>query len=453
MITCQSLYFTFAIADSLYKTHCFNGPCDGTKHRSAKSNSDVCKFFITFDHFCLHCDSLLRNVRRVMLESPRTDKRTILKPQLKASEQVRLFLEQELLRANLRVGDRLPASRTLASHLGVSLTTVQNVLRDLAAQGIVRTEAGSGSYLQKSFATVSGKETLRIGLSFGISSPGEASGAWGSAISGAIIRAASLSARPISLHPVTVPNGPLPAVISALKSQDGRVDGMILHPISEGAKLSPREADLGYPIVHLNPGFTTASTNFVSSDFYAISHRIGRAWSETGRSRVLFVHNSGPEMNASAALRCAGLVAGLGNRIGNAVSLRIISGDSHSEEAGYELARASFRGRQALPDAIYLVGDLLAVGFCRYLAEQDISIPAQCSVISGGGVAEPKHPYRDLTRTQQPAERIGEALLEMAATLAEGDTAELPGRFIPCTFAGGQTTRATENQMLGLPEE
>ena len=409
-------------------------------------------FFITFDHFCLHCLFLPRNVRRVMVEPPRTDKRTILKPQLKASEQVRLFLEQELLRANLRVGDRLPASRTLASHLGVSLTTVQNVLRDLAAQGIVRTEAGSGSYIQKSF-TAAGKETLRIGLSFGISSPGEASGAWGSAISGAIIRAASLSARPISLHPVTVPNGPLPEVIEALKSQDGRVDGMILHPISEGAKLSSREADLGYPIVHLNPGFTTASTNFVSSDFYAISQRIGRAWSETGRSRVLFVHNSGPEMNASAALRCAGLVAGLGNWIGNEVSLRIISADSHSEESGYDLARASFRGRQALPDAIYLVGDLLAAGFCRYLKERDIEIPGQCSVISGGGVAEPKHPYRDLTRTQQPAERIGEALLEMAAALAEGENTELPGRFIPCAFAGGQTTRAAENQLLGLRGE
>ncbi len=388
-----------------------------------------------------------------MLELPRPDKRTILKPQLKASEHVRLFLEQELQRATLRVGDRLPASRTLASHLGVSLTTVQNVLRDLAAQGIIRTEAGSGSYLQKPLTPLTDKETLRIGLSFGISSPGEASGAWGSAISGAIINAASQSGRPISLHPVTVPNAPLSEVIAALKAQEGKVDGMILHPISEGAKLSSREADLAYPIVHLNPGFATASTNFVSSDFYAISHRIGRAWAETGRSRVLFVHNSGPEMNASAALRCSGLVAGLGNKIGNEMNLRIISGDSHSEEAGYDLACASLRNQAALPDAIYLVGDSLAVGFCRFLREKGIDIPKESSVVSGGGVAELKPPFRDLTRTQQPAEKIGEALLEMAANLAEGDTSELPGRFILCSFVGGQTTSRAENELFGLLED
>ena len=386
-----------------------------------------------------------------MVEPPKSEKRLFLKQQLKASEQVRQFLEQQLRRADLQVGDRLPASRTLADHLGVSLTTVQNVLRTLASEGIIRTEAGSGSYVLKPLADT-GKETLRIGISFGISSSGEASGVWGSAISGAIIKAASQTGRPISLHPVTVPNASLPEVIEALKAQEGKVDGMILHPLLEGARLSGREADLGYPIVHLNPGFTTASTNFVSADYYGISHRLGRTWAETGRSRVLFVHNSGPEMNASAALRCSGLVAGLGNTIGNSVQLRIVSGDSHSEEAGYELACATLPGGTEWPDAIYLAGDLLAVGFCRYLREHGVDIPGATSIVAGGGVAEPRPPNRDLTRTQQPADQIGEKLLEMACSLAEGDSAELPGRFLPCSFIGGQTTRPEENGKLGLLE-
>lgn len=382
---------------------------------------------------------------------PKNEKSGFFQPQLKPSERVRRFVEHELRYSKLQEGDRLPTSRALAKHLGVSLTTVQNVLRDLASQGIIRTEVGSGSYLKSSITPAAKKETLRIGLSFGLSfgasSPEEASGAWGSAISGAIIKAASVAGRPISLHPVTVPNGPLPKVLQALKTQEGLVDGMILHPIFDGYKLSGKEADLAYPIVHLNPGFTMASTNFVSSDFYGISHQLGRAWAQTGRRRVLFVHNSGEDMNASATLRCAGLVAGLGNRIGNEMQLRIISGDSHAEEAGYQLAQSCLPG-QAFPDAIYLVGDSLAVGFCRYLKEQGLNIPADVSVVAGGGVTEPKQPYRDITRTRQPAENIGAALLEMACTLTEGDIAEVPGKFIPCSFVGGETTRPEENQLL-----
>ncbi len=371
---------------------------------------------------------------------------SLLEPNLKASDRVRLFIEAQLKNSNLQVGDRLPGSRALADHLNVSITTVQAVLRDLAAKGIIRTTVGSGSYLNAPLAEPPAAKTLRIGLSFGIAS----SGPWSTAISGAIIRKASGLASPVSIHPVQIPHGPPAEVLEALKQQEGKVDAMILHPVLDGVEVAAREADLAYPVVHLNPGFTTASTNFVSSDFYSISQQLGAAWAATGRKRILFVHNSGERMNASAALRCFGLVAGLGNHIGNEIDFRIVSGDLHSEEAGYELARTAVA--QNPPDAIYLVGDALAIGFCHYLAEVGLKIPEEVSVVAGSGIAEHRPPYRDLTRTRQPAEAIGESLLEMARALAEGETAELPGRYLPCTFIGGQTTREEENRRLNLPE-
>jgi GntR family transcriptional repressor for pyruvate dehydrogenase complex len=47
----------------------------------------------------------------------------------------------------LRPGDRLPAERDLAQHIGVSRPTVRAGLRALAAMGVVQSRHGSGTYI------------------------------------------------------------------------------------------------------------------------------------------------------------------------------------------------------------------------------------------------------------------------------------------------------------------
>lgn len=372
-----------------------------------------------------------------------------LQPRLKARDKVLRLLEDYCQEQALTAGDLLPSSRVVASHVGVSLTTVQNVYRQLAAEGIIRVEPGSGCYLETPFPSQQ-KQTLRIGLSFGMGAQQPASGPWSMAISGAIMRSASQVLRPLSIHPVAVPNQPTGAVLDALQAWQGKVDVMILHPVLEGSEVAARQADLTYPIVYLNPGFTTALTNFVSADYYGISRQLGEAWAASGRHRILFVHNSGAHMNAAAALRCAGLVAGLGNRLGNGIDLRIVTGDEMTEEAGYALAESVLGDivDASLPDAIYVVGDTLGGGICRYLEDRDIMIPEAVSVVAGSGFSQLPVRWAGLTRTCQPVEKIGASLLEMACTLADSEQAEVPGRFYPCHFIGGGTTRTEENRVL-----
>jgi GntR family transcriptional repressor for pyruvate dehydrogenase complex len=50
-------------------------------------------------------------------------------------------------RRQLKPGDRLPAERDLALHIGVSRPTVRAGLRALAAMGVVRARHGSGTYI------------------------------------------------------------------------------------------------------------------------------------------------------------------------------------------------------------------------------------------------------------------------------------------------------------------
>lgn len=50
-------------------------------------------------------------------------------------------------RGQLKPGDRLPAERDLALHVGVSRPTIRAGLRALAAMGVVRARHGSGTYI------------------------------------------------------------------------------------------------------------------------------------------------------------------------------------------------------------------------------------------------------------------------------------------------------------------
>lgn len=53
-------------------------------------------------------------------------------------------IEEQILAGTLRVGDRLPGERDLASHLQVSRSAVREAIRGLEAQGVVRSGVGSG---------------------------------------------------------------------------------------------------------------------------------------------------------------------------------------------------------------------------------------------------------------------------------------------------------------------
>ena len=55
-----------------------------------------------------------------------------------------------ILTGGLRAGDRLPATRTLASDLGVSRTTMVDVFERLTAEGLLEGRTGAGTYVSQS---------------------------------------------------------------------------------------------------------------------------------------------------------------------------------------------------------------------------------------------------------------------------------------------------------------
>ncbi|MCT1917391.1 FadR/GntR family transcriptional regulator [Kocuria rhizophila] len=70
------------------------------------------------------------------------------------------WLEQQLRSGGLRVGEKLPAERTLAEDFGISRASVREAVRILAAMGLVRTATGSGP---QSGATVISNPSAALG--------------------------------------------------------------------------------------------------------------------------------------------------------------------------------------------------------------------------------------------------------------------------------------------------
>src|SRR5829696_8822879 len=64
-----------------------------------------------------------------------------------SADQVLSYVRTRIESGALRPGDRLPAERELAVHIGVSRPTVRAGLKALAAIGVVQARRGSGTYI------------------------------------------------------------------------------------------------------------------------------------------------------------------------------------------------------------------------------------------------------------------------------------------------------------------
>lgn len=70
-------------------------------------------------------------------------------PEAKGYEKVFAFVREQLLSGQLKAGDRLLPERELATRLGVSRPVIREVLRGLAAIGVIEIRHGSGSVVRR----------------------------------------------------------------------------------------------------------------------------------------------------------------------------------------------------------------------------------------------------------------------------------------------------------------
>lgn len=365
---------------------------------------------------------------------------------LRGRERARQYLLQEFERPDLHAGSRLPTNRELSAHLGLSLQTVQAAIRQLAQEGRVQTRAGSGTFLISKAPKRSTR--LRIALSVPFSESGVGS-TWGHRIASGIFQATLAGSTPASLVPLPGNVEGTDTAKQKLLAECSEVDGLILFPYSLYPPSARDEVCQAYeqggkPVVHVLPPTDTATTNFVSLDYYGSSFRLGRAWRKTGRRRFWLVHARPLNEWTSGRLRFTGFVAGLGDGLGSDYELRTVQARTGSnEENGYQLIQQIPAKSPAAPDAIFCLDDLLMRGVIRALQESGRRVPQDVSV---AGVETGDTTV--ITSIIQPLELLGRASLAMLLERIELKGASVPGRLVPTPFMGGATTRPEENVLL-----
>jgi DNA-binding LacI/PurR family transcriptional regulator len=363
-----------------------------------------------------------------------------------SKDRVLQFLKTWFKENSCEQGARLPSIRDIAHHTRASASTVYAVFRQLARNGNIRTELGSGSYL---ISPPGQRQTLRIALNIPAEKSVRGDEYWKNSITAGILAGAAAQHPRMMILPCAT-NSYDPGLVSReILAEMDEVNGLILFPDAVGDVLRSTYEKAGKFVVDVNPPDDNATANFVSPDYLTESRRIGTAWLKTGRKRVAFISHSPLETSVSARLRLCGLFGSFGEALGKSIFCQIIVADGARQADGAKVMRTILNSNQPLPDAIYCVADLQAIGMLDVLREVSVCVPETISVISGTGITFNDAYHNSLTRTRQPLEEMGKALVTMIADRCKFQ-GSVPAIYLPMEIVGGGTTTAEENRLLGL---
>lgn len=366
---------------------------------------------------------------------------------MRPKDRVLHYLLAEFDRPDLKHGSRLPTLRQIATRLKVSQPTVQNVFRHLAAEGRIRSKVGDGTFLVSRSPKMDG--SVKVALS--VPSSEKATGGWWiTRVIGEVVAASAQSPLRLNLVPLPV-NTPDPSVIAEkLLAEKDRVDALILSPVQRAGEIRHAYEASGKIVIDLNPPSIDATANFVSTDYFGVAHRVAKAWTESGRKRVVFLASAFDD-SISELLGSAGFMSGFGARVGGDVGLRMIraSAGVDEDEAAAALQHL-IESSGFVPDAVYCTGDHYAMGVLQVCRERGLRVPEDVSIVGGTGLDLSDSVCPNLTRVKQPFAEIGAELVSMLCQRIENKKASVPGRIVPTSLIGGATTLSSENAFLGI---
>lgn len=361
---------------------------------------------------------------------------------LKPNELTHKYIQEQFLTGESG-GKRLPTIEQMAAHLNVSASTVRSVVRRLVTEGKLQTAPGRGTFVSES--TPAGGRTLVLATNF---APGDLDSPpdWSTVIYLGAVQAANLASRKIVTMPLMTPPSPDLARESSaeLIRRMDEIDMLLLLPAIESRDVYDAFEESGKPVVHVNPFAVNSSANFVSSDFYGVALRVGKAWRATGRKKLLFLGPLGECDFVSSQLFLMGLSAGCGRDVDREIRFTALPTRS---DALQEEVDARLDGLDYTPDGIFCTGDIIGSRVIRSLENRKLKCPQEVSVVAGTGFAR-THFFDDLTRVLQPMSQIGATAVRLLVHRFENQCAAVPGLYLASPIAEGSTTRPEENALF-----
>jgi LacI family transcriptional regulator len=210
------------------------------------------------------------------------------------------------------------------------------------------------------------------------------------------------------------------------KQVDGAlVDGLVLPP----DRIARFVRD-GFPIVCLDRDIDSSAIPLVQVDNRLGGRLAAEHLLQLGHTRIAHVTGA-PELHISDE-RLAGYQDALGEA-GIEPSPSLVEPGTFTEEGGYRATRALL---ERAPDvtAIFAANDLSAVGVLNALAEADVHVPTDVSVVGFDDLRLAGYMSPPLTTVRQPAEGIARLATELLIGLTRGEDVEQMRHVLPPTL-------------------
>ncbi len=225
-----------------------------------------------------------------------------------------------------------------------------------------------------------------------------------------VIRGIDLTARNQNLHLlVSSSHSEIDALIAALLSLRGRIDGLIVMAPDVDAPPAIRACIGELPVVMLNPGLDLEDCDSVSIANYDGAYQMVKHLLGLGHRRIAIV--KGPERNIDARQRLYGYRRALADGGGEMLPALEVRGDfreASGSDAVAEILRLSPR-----PTAVFAANDYMAVGLISALREAGLRVPDDMAVAGFDDIPIARFVVPSLTTVRVDAFALGQRAVEM----------------------------------------
>jgi len=162
----------------------------------------------------------------------------------------------------------------------------------------------------------------------------------------------------------------------------------------------------GLPLVSVNsPVVENYKISIVINDDYRGGYEVGKFLLSIGCERIACI--KAPKNVSSCDIRFEGFLEGLKKNGYNTSNLIVVEGNLEFD-SGYECVKKFFSFHKQVPDGIFCLNDLMAIGAMKYITEQGLRIPDNINVIGFDNIAQSAQVFPSLTTVEIQRKKMGE---------------------------------------------
>ncbi len=211
----------------------------------------------------------------------------------------------------------------------------------------------------------------------------------------------------------------------ALRSMNGRVDGVLIMSPHVDAPLLSRVLPATLPTVLMNtPADANRAPAFATDNFGGARAMVEHLRS-LGYQRI--AHIAGPGSNYEAGERLRGYQTALGPKL---AASELVYRGAFTEESGY-LAGRQIAAAPQRPDAVFAANDMMAIGCLFALTEAGVRVPEDVALGGFDDIPIARYVTPPLTTVRAQTTELGRlALEELAAAIEAPEKAQRTRRIL-----------------------